>query len=171
MGRVGIDDLENLKSLKLDPEAREHLLATQTECTFIFTANTGWPRGVVVSFLYEKGSFWITATSDRSHVSSLVADPRVSLVISSIGTGSTGRQMLSIRGVALIHKDRETKDWFFERFTKRLAPKDPAAMTRLLDSENRVVVEVKQVAIAASHDSRKMPGDGRGGNVKPGASH
>lgn len=166
MGRIGIDDLENLKPLKLDPEARSHLLATQTECTFIFNASTGWPRGVIISYMHENGSFWFTATSDRAHVSSLAGDPRVSLVISSTGTGTAGRQMLAIRGVAIVHKDRETLDWFLPRFAQRLAPKDPASFIRLLDSENRVVIEIKQVAISASHDSRKMPGDGRGLGVK-----
>ena len=53
MGKTGVDDLENLKPLKLDPEARAHLLATQTECTFIFAAASGWPRGVIMSFMHE----------------------------------------------------------------------------------------------------------------------
>jgi hypothetical protein len=101
-------------------------------------------------------------------VSSLAGDPRVSLVISSKGTGTAGRQMLAIRGVAIVHRSREIKDWFFPIFAQRLAPGDPAAMVRLLDSENRVVIEVRQVAVSASHDSRKMPGDGRGLGVKVG---
>lgn len=168
MARTGVDNLENLKPLKLDPEAKARLLATQTECTFIFAAASGWPRGVIMSFMHEKDSFWFTATTDRAHVSSLAGDPRVSLVISSTGTETTGRQMLAIRGVALVHKDRETKDWFFPKFAHRLAPKDPESFIRLLDSENRVVIEVRQVAVSASHDSRKMPGDGRGLGVKPG---
>ena len=169
MGKIGVDDLENLKPLKLDPEARAHLLATQTECTFIFAAASGWPRGVVMSFMHDKDSFWFTATTDRAHVSSLAGDPRVSLVISSTGTNTTGRQMLAIRGVAIVHKSDEVKNWFFPHFAKRLAPKDPGSFVRLLDSPNRVVIEVQQVAVSASHDSRKMPGDGRGLGVDKGA--
>ena len=34
---------------------------------------------------------------------------------------------------------------------------------RLLDSPKRVVFEVTPTEVSASHDSRKMPGDGRGG--------
>ena len=49
MARTGVDNLEDLKPLKLDPEARARLLETQTECTFIFAAATGWPRGVIMS--------------------------------------------------------------------------------------------------------------------------
>ena len=44
-----------------------------------------------------------------------------------------------------------------------MQPADPAPSARLLDSPKRVVVEVRPVAIAVSHDSRKMPGNGRGG--------
>ena len=167
MGKTGVDDLENLKPLKLDPEARAHLLATQTECTFIFAAASGWPRGVIMSFMHEKDSFWFAATSDRAHVSSLAGDPRVSLVISSTGTDTTGRQMLAIRGVAIVHKSDEMKNWFLPRFAQRLAPKDPDNFIRLLNSPNRMGIEVKQVAVSASHDSRKKPGDGRGLGVKP----
>jgi hypothetical protein len=44
-----------------------------------------------------------------------------------------------------------------------MQPADPAAFARLLDSPKRLVIEVRPVAIAVSHDSRKMPGNGRGG--------
>jgi general stress protein 26 len=167
MARTGIDNLENLKPLKLEPDAKAVLLESQTECTFVFCAANGWPRGVIMSFMHEGDSFWFTATTDRAHVRALADDPRVSLVVSSTGTGSTGRQMLAIRGVAIVHKERKTKDWFFPKFAQRLAPKDPQSFIRLLDSENRVVIEVRQVAVSASHDSRKMAGDGRGLGVDP----
>ncbi len=74
-----------------------------------------------------------------------------------------GRRMLAIRGVAEVHDDRETKDWFLPRFAAQLKAANPAEFMRLLDSEKRVVFKVRPVGIAASHDSRKMPGDGRGG--------
>lgn len=45
---------------------------------------------------------------------------------------------------------------------------DPTAFIRLLDSPQRVIIEVRPVAIAASHDSRKMTGDGRGGKEQHG---
>jgi hypothetical protein len=36
-------------------------------------------------------------------------------------------------------------------------------MVRLLDTEHRTVVEVQIQKVSASHDSRKIAGDGRGG--------
>ncbi len=163
MGRIGIDDLEDLRSLRLDPPGRAELLATATECTFVFAAPGGWPAGVVMSFLYHEGTFWLTAVTGRAHADAVGTDPRVTLVITSAGTGLPGRRMLALRGVAVAHRDRATLDWFLPRFAARLAPADPAAFARLLDSPNRVVLEVRPVAVAASHDSRRMPGDGRGG--------
>jgi hypothetical protein len=106
---------------------------------------------------------WLTAVAGRAHAEALHTDPRVTVVISSQGTALPGRRMVAIRGVAVLHTDRATKDWFLARFAAKLAPGDPQEFIRLLDSPKRVVFEVTPVKIAASHDSRKMPGDGRGG--------
>jgi general stress protein 26 len=160
-----VDDLEKLQSLRLEPEARTELLETQTECTFIFASEGagGWSSGVVVSFLHHDGVYWITAAADRRHVTSLAKDPRVSIVVTNLGTALPGRQMLSVRGIAIVHRDAATREWFLPRFAARLGAADPAAFMRLLDSPNRVVIEVRPTAVAVSHDSRKLPGDGRGG--------
>ncbi|MEU0483044.1 pyridoxamine 5'-phosphate oxidase family protein [Streptosporangium sp. NPDC006013] len=163
MGRVGVDDLEALQSLKTGRAEQGELLEKQTECTFVFANEHGWPSGVIMSFFVEDGTFWLTAVESRPHARALAADPRVTIVVSNSGTGTPGRQMLAIRGVATVHRDAKTKEWFFEKFTTRMQPEDPAAFTRLLDSPNRVVFEVRSVATAVSHDSRKMPGNGRGG--------
>jgi nitroimidazol reductase NimA-like FMN-containing flavoprotein (pyridoxamine 5'-phosphate oxidase superfamily) len=163
MGRIGVDDLEDLRTLRLDDEGRDELLSTQTECTFVFAGPDGWPVGVIMSFLYADDSFWLTATRTRAHARAIVDNPRVTLVVSSAGTSLEGRRMLAIRGVAEVRDDRETKDWFLPRFAAQLKTAKPEEFTRLLDSDNRVVFKVRPVGIAASHDSRKMPGDGRGG--------
>lgn len=164
MGRVGIDDIEDLRSLRLDADDRRELLTTQSECTFVFTTAEGWPAGVVMSFLYEEGRFWLTAVRGRAHAEAIGQDPRVTLVVSNSGTALPGRRMLAVRGIALRRDDEETKRRMLPRLAAKLAPGDPGAMVRLLDSPNRVIFEVHPVKIAVSHDSRKMPGDGRGGS-------
>lgn len=163
MGRIGVDDLEDLRTLRLDDEGRDELLSVQTECTFIFAAAEGWPSGVIMSFLYDDDAFWLTATRTRAHCRAIVENPRVTIVVSSAGTSLPGRRMLAVRGVAEVHDDRETKDWFLPRFAAKLKAANPDEFMRLLDSDKRVVFKVRPVGIAASHDSRKMPGDGRGG--------
>jgi len=166
MGKIGIDDLEDLRTLRLDEQGREELLGVATECTFVFAGADGWPSGVVMSFLYAEGVFWLTATSTRAHARAVADDPRVTVVVTSAGTSLAGRRMVAVRGVAEVLDDAETKAWFLPRFAAKLAPADPDAFVRLLDSEKRVVFRVRPVGIAASHDSRKMPGDGRGGDPR-----
>lgn len=159
-------DLEDLSTLKLDPAAKAELLGKQTECSVIFLGEDGWPRGVIMSFLEADDCFWLTAIDGRVQTRAIERDPRVSIMVSNAGTGSVGRQMLSVRGKASVHRDRETKDYFLPRFAAKLAPGGEEAFIRLLDSEKRVVFKVEVVSVTASHDSRKMPGDGRGGPAK-----
>lgn len=163
MGEVGIDDLEDLRTLGLECDDRQALIDAQTECTFIFGSSAGWPSGVVMSFLHHAGVFWLTAVEDRAHARALRRDPRVTLVVSNAGTSLPGRRMIAVRGVATVHRDVATKQWFFDRFCERFAPDDPATFRQLLDSPQRVVFQVRPVAIPVSHDSRKLGGDGRGG--------
>jgi general stress protein 26 len=163
VSKLGVDNLENVKTVTLEADDRAALLARATECMVVFSAATGWPTGIVMSFLHSEGTFWLTATDDRAQVTALAADPRMSIVVTNAGTGTVGRQMISFRGVGIVHRDRETLDWFLPRFTKKLSPHGAEEFARLLDSPKRVVIEVKTVAVSASHDSRKMPGDGRGG--------
>jgi hypothetical protein len=163
MTRTGIDDLEDLHALRLDEQGRQELLQTATECVFTFANPDGWPSGVVMSFLYAEDRLWLTAVAGRAHAEAIRRDPRVTVVVSNAGTGLPGRRMIALRGVAFLHADEPTKRWFLPRFAGKLAPADPDAFARLLDSSQRVVVEVRPVQVTASHDSRKMPGDGRGG--------
>ncbi|OAK56376.1 pyridoxamine 5'-phosphate oxidase family protein [Rhodococcoides kyotonense] len=166
MSRVGIDDNENLESVRASETGRAELIAAQTECTFAFTTEAGWPAGVVMSYLFTRDRFWLTAAAGRAHVRGAVRDPRVTLVISNAGTALPGRRMVSIRGTATVHREASVKSWFYSVFAQHLAPDDPDAFAALLDSPERVVLEVEPVRVAVSHDSTKMPGDGRGGQVR-----
>ena len=162
MGKLGVDDLENLKGTHLDKADQGELLGAQTECTFIFNGEDGWPCGVVMSFIVDDGTFWLTAVEGRRQVKALDADPKCSVVVSSAGSGLPGRRMLSVRGEVTVHRDDETKQWFLDQFTTRLQPADPTSWRRLLDSPKRVVFEVRVTSVLASHDQRKIAGNGRG---------
>ena len=162
MGKLGVDDLENLKGTHLDKADQGELLAAQTECTFVFSDDEGHPCGVVMSFFEEDGVFWLTAVEGRRQVEGLDRDPHCSIVVSSAGSGLPGRRMLSVRGEGTVHRDDETKQWFLDQFTTRLQPTDPVSWRKLLDSPKRVVFEVRPTSILASHDQRKIAGNGRG---------
>lgn len=159
---LGTQNLEKLAGTQLDLADRAELLDTQTECTFIYVNDEGWPCGVVMSYIQVDGVFWLTAVEGRGHVRALARDQRVSIVVSSTGSGLPGRRMVSVRGEVTVHRDQEVKNWFLDRFTHALQPADPDSWRKLLDSPHRVVFEVRPVAITASHDQRKIPGNGRG---------
>lgn len=165
MSRVGIDDLENLQSLRGSSSSIDELIQAQTEAVVSFTNDAGWASGVVMSYLRHDGAFWVTAVADRAHAKAFRRDPRVSLVISATGTDLPGRRMVSVRCLAHAHVDEATRHWFYGALADRLSVADRDAFVSLLDSENRVVFELRVARVAVSHDSRKLPGDGRGGNA------
>lgn len=162
-GRLGIDDLEDLTQARLGPLGCEELLDAATETVLAFNGPDGWPRAVVVSFTRHRGSWWIAGVRGRGYVRAIGDDPRVSLVVTNAGTALEGRRMLALRGQAVIHDDPVTRREMLPLIATRLAPSDPAAMVRLLDSPGRVVLEVKVVGTSVSHDSRRIAGNGRGG--------
>jgi general stress protein 26 len=165
MPKTGVDNLEDLRGLGLAKDGQAELIRTQSECTFVFTKEGGWASGVVMTYIEFDGSFWVTAVEGRGHVRGVEKDPRVSMVISNAGTGLAGRRMLSMRGTAIIHRDAATKARFLEKFAARHQPDDPESFIRLLSSSNRVVIQFHPTAVAVSHDSTKMPGNGRGGTA------
>ncbi|MFL4477314.1 pyridoxamine 5'-phosphate oxidase family protein [Paeniglutamicibacter sp. ORCA_105] len=163
MGETGIDNIEDLRGLGMGKDDRSELIGAQTECTFVFTNEDGWASGVVMSYVEFDGSFWVTAVEGRGHVRGVEKDPRVSMVISNAGTSLAGRRMLSMRGTAIIHRDPATKARFLGPFAARHQPDDPESFIRLLDSPNRVVIQFHPAAGTVSHNSTKLPGNGRGG--------
>jgi len=161
--QVGVRDIEDLRGTHLAATEQEDLLAAQTECTVAYASRSGWPAAVVMSFLHRDGRFWLTAVGGRDHLESLRLDPRLTIVVDNRGTGLPGRRMLAVQGTVQVHEDRATKDWFYPAFAERMAPGDPRAFVRLLDSPRRAVLEVTPTGKQLSHDSRKIAGNGRGG--------
>jgi hypothetical protein len=167
MGRLGIDDVDDLSGVTLLAKDRQELFAKQSECTFIFNRPGGWPSGVVMSYVYHEDCLWIASVIDRPQVANLAQDPRVTVVISNAGTDTPGRQMIAVRGVAIIHEPgSETFETMLHTIGARLQPADPMAFVRLLNTPKRRVIQVVPAGISSSHDSRRMPGDGRGGPAK-----
>lgn len=162
---LGTKNLEKLQGTHLDPDAREQLLLSQTEATFVFADEEGWPRGIIMSYIWARDRFWFTAVEGRRHVVSADRDGRVAVVVTS--KGEPARMMASFRGRCTVHRDRETIDWFLDEFTHRLQPQGPGPWRTLLDSPQRVVFEVEPVGRPTTHDQRKLPGNGRGLDAEP----
>ena len=161
--RPGEKHIENLAEARLSVVGQQELWDAQTEGVLTFLQD-GLPTAVVMSYLVDaQGHFWFATVEGRRQVRGVDADPRVAVVVSNTGTDLPGRRMVALRGEAVVHRDRAVVMDAVTRLAPRLAPNDPEAFVRLLDSPNRVVIEVAPTRITASHDSSRLAGDGRGG--------
>jgi general stress protein 26 len=113
-GRAGSEDLESLRGTGLDQADLAELVDVQVECTLAFLDEHGWPHGVVMLFIVVDGRFWLTSVEGRVQVRGLEVDDRATVVVSSAGSGLSGRRMVAVHGHARIHRDAETKDWFLD---------------------------------------------------------
>ena len=138
-------DWEDVRSYTLEEQQEVELLERQTECTFIWLGKDGYPMGVVMNYLALDGRFWLTATAGRPRIAAVRRDPRVSIAITSKGSGITVSKSLTYKGSCVVHDDDDTKAWFYPAFAARLRPDDPekaASFAAHLDSPGRVVLEI-----------------------------
>jgi nitroimidazol reductase NimA-like FMN-containing flavoprotein (pyridoxamine 5'-phosphate oxidase superfamily) len=138
-------DYEYVTRYGLDQANEAELLARQIECTFIWSNSDGHPLGVIMNYVFNDGRFWLTASSQRARVPAVRRDPRVSVVVTSRGSGITTSKSLTYKGRCVVHEDEATKAWFYPALAAAVRPGDPeaaAAFVRHLDSPRRVVLEV-----------------------------
>jgi general stress protein 26 len=138
-------DYEDVTKYGLDQASEADLLARQIECTFIWSNSEGHPLGVIMNYVFRDGRFWLTASSQRARVPAVRRDPRVSVVVTSRGSGITTSKSLTYKGHCVVHEDEATKTWFYPALAAAVRPGDPdaaAAFVRHLDSPRLVVLEV-----------------------------
>ena len=98
-----------------------------------------------MNYVFRDGRFWLTASSQRARVPAVRRDPRVSVVVTSRGSGIATSKSLTYKGRCVVHEDEATKAWFYPALAAAVRPGDPeaaAAFVRHLDSPRRVVLEV-----------------------------
>ena len=139
-----IHDYEQVSVYALDDAQREELLRMHAECTFNWSTRDGWPMGVIMSYLWQDGRFWLTAGAHRHRIEAVRRDPRVSVVVTSTGTKLAAGKSITAKGRCVVHEDAETKAWFYPAFARHLYPDEQQArgFARKLDSPLRVVLEV-----------------------------
>ena len=99
--------------------------------------------GVIHSYIWRKGSIWITAAAHRHRVSALRRNP--SRQWSSHQRALTRRRQIHhIKGRAKIHDDKDLKAWFYPELASALrsTPEEVKAFEDMLDSPLRIVIEV-----------------------------
>ena len=162
-------DWEDVRSYTLDDDDERELLSRQTECTFIWSGKEGHPMGVIVNFIFRDGRFWLTASDQRPRIRSVRRDPRVSIAVTSKGSGIPVSRSLTYKGTCILHDDRETLDWFVPEFSAAMRPHDPeqaAAFGAHLDSPGRLVLEVvpdKRIGYDAAKMWKAAPAAAPGG--------
>jgi hypothetical protein len=146
---TGVQDHETVSIYPLDQKQIDTLLTHAGECALNWTTKDGWPVGVIHSFVWHQGRIWATAGGHRHRISALRRDPRCSVIVSAAVAPRSGvAGAITIKGRAIIHEDRETKDWFYAALARKANPTNPAAtkaFEQRLDSPLRVIVEVVPV--------------------------
>lgn len=166
---MSITDYEEVSIYPLDDEAREALLRAHNECVFNWSTKDGWPVGVVMSYLWKDGRFWLTASGQRKRIAAVRREARVSVVVSSTGTRQGPGKTVTAKGTCFVHDDDATKKWFYPEFARHLVRGDERqadGFARMLDSPRRVVLEVTP-SQWITFDGTKMAADSMGGLGKP----
>jgi general stress protein 26 len=132
-------------STSMAKELQEQLLIQQAECTFIWQAKTE-AIGTMMSFIWADGCIWLTTNDTRPRVAAVRKHGRATVVVSSAGTSLGVSRCLTLRGQCAVLEDRQSKDWFYPLFCKKLFPNNPraqVAMQGMLDRDGQVILQLK----------------------------
>ena len=145
MSTDAIDDYEDVTVYTLESDTEAELLAAQNELTFTWANKEGWPVGVIMSYVFSEGRFWLTASEQRKRIAAVRRDPRVSVVVTSKGSAVAGNRSLTYKGLCAVRNDQETKDWFYPALARAINPTDEeraGRFAKFLDSPRRVILEI-----------------------------
>jgi hypothetical protein len=151
-------DYEDVTMYTLDADVEEQLLLTHNECTFIWSNKEGWPVGVIMSYVWRKGRFWLTASGQRARVVAVRRDPRVCIVVTSTGSPLPRNKAITWKGLCTVHDSSVGTDWFYGELARALEPRDDrraAQFESFLDSPRRVILEVEPTQ-RIGYDGGKM---------------
>ena len=104
---MGIENHEVVSIYPFSAEDRERLLINAGECVLNWCTKDEWPVGVIMSFLWAKDSFWVTAGAHRHRISAIRRNPKVSIVVSgSCNPQGCPAGTITAKGHAVIHGNR-----------------------------------------------------------------
>lgn len=161
--RAHPENYEDVTVYGLDDADEQELLLAHNECTFIWSNKEGWPVGVIMSYVYRNGKFWLTASGQRARISAVRRDPRVSVVVTSTGSPVAKNKTVTWKGTCTVHdasapENAELKAWFYNELSAALNRNDEkrqAYFSKFLDSPRRVILEVDPTQ-RIGYDGTKM---------------
>ena len=149
---------DDVSQYTLDTADELALVQAQNECTFMWSTQEGWPVGVIMSYVFADGCFWLSVSSLRIRVKAVQRDPRTAISITSKGTKLRSGLSLTYKGTCEVLSDQATIDWFLPELAKRLRPGNEQAQrvfVELNNTENRRVLKFTPTK-AIGFDGRKM---------------
>ncbi|MEI7992526.1 MAG: hypothetical protein WCH93_08845 [Actinomycetota bacterium] len=152
------ENYEDVSAYGLDVDVEERLLLAHNECTFIWSNREGWPVGVIMSYVWRNGRFWLTASGQRARISAVRRDPRVCVVVTSTGSPLPRNKAITWKGTCVVHDDRGTLVWFYRELSDALYGTGSTMADRFvnfLDSPRRVVLEITPTQ-RIGYDGAKM---------------
>ena len=153
-----VQNYEDVTIYTLDDKKEEALLAAQNECTFIWSNKDGWPVGVIMSYVFRNGKFWLTASEQRLRIPAVRRDPRVCICVTSKGTKLGANATVTYKGTCEVTRDDATKAWFYPALAAAIRPDDEVAQQNFasfLDSPRRVILAVTPTQ-RIGYDGAKM---------------
>jgi general stress protein 26 len=138
-------DYDDVTKYPLDPEVREELLTLQNEASFCWGTRDHSPMGVIMTYVWRDGRFWFTATSQRARIHAVRRDPRVTVIVSSVGTKLGPAKSITAKGQCTIRTDRATQEWVYRDVAAAIIPgadEFQKKFVQMMDTERRVVLEV-----------------------------
>lgn len=139
------NNYEDVTVYDLDADVEERLLLAHNECTFIWSNKEGWPVGVIMSYVWREGKFWLTASGQRARISAIRRDPRVCIVVTSTGSPLSRNKAVTWKGTCVVRDDDEVKSWFYPALAEAIQGDNVRArdaFAKFLDSPRRVIIEV-----------------------------
>ena len=152
------ENYEDVTVYGLDDDVEAEMLHAQNECTFIWSNKEGWPVGVIMSYVYRDGKFWLTASSQRARISAVKRDPRVCIVVTSTGSKMARNKTVTYKGTCTVRDDQDTKDWFYPALAAAIRGDDiegQEIFAKFLDSPRRVILDVEPTQ-RIGYDGSKM---------------
>jgi len=149
---------DDVSHYTLDDADERALIEAQNECTFMWSTQDGWPVGVIMSYVFQDGYFWLSVSSLRVRVQAVERDPRVAISITSKGSSLPTGLSLTYKGTCEVLKDQATIDWFLPALARRLRPSSEEAQRLFVDlnnTENRRVLKFTPTK-KIGFDGRKM---------------
>jgi len=149
---------DDVSHYTLDDDDERALVEAQNECTFMWSTREGWPVGVIMSYVFREGCFWLSVSSLRVRVQAVQRDARTAISITSKGSALPAGLSLTYKGTCEVLADQATIDWFLPALARRLRPGSEEAQrifVELNNTRNRRVLKFTPTK-RVGFDGRKM---------------